>query len=109
MLSDSTINLITQFSAERDWSKFHTSENLAKSICIEASELLECYQWGPEARNNDTEHVHEELADVLIYCVMMADKLNCDLDDIIMDKLGKNRLKYPIAKSYGNSEKYRDL
>ncbi|MFT8330205.1 nucleotide pyrophosphohydrolase [Bifidobacterium psychraerophilum] len=109
MLSDSTISLIRQFTDRRNWDQFHTSGNLAKSISIEAAELLECYQWSEEARDNDIEHVREELADILIYCVMMADKVGCDLDEIIIDKLAKNARKYPVEKSYGNSEKYREL
>lgn len=107
MLSNSTINLIRQFTIDRNWNQFHTQENLAKSISIEAAELLECYQWGEEARDDDMEHVHEELADVLIYCVMMADKVGVNLDDIIIDKIAKNKQKYPITDSYGNSKKYR--
>lgn len=109
MLSDSTISLIRQFTRERNWDQFDTPENLAKCISIEAAELLECYQWSNAPRDNDINHVQEELSDVLIYCIMLAEKLNCDLDEIVRDKMAKNRQKYPVAKAYGNSGKYRNL
>jgi NTP pyrophosphatase (non-canonical NTP hydrolase) len=109
MLSDSTIDLICKFSDDRDWNKFHTQENLAKSVSIEAAELLECYQWSGEARDGDLEHVHEELADVIIYCVMLADKMNLSLDNIVRDKLAKNCRKYPVSKAFGKSVKYTEL
>lgn len=105
MLSDSTINAIREFVHERSWGKFHSPENLAKSISIEAAELLECYQWSDEARDNDMQHVREELADVLTYCVMMADAIDADLDDIVLDKLNKTKAKYPVDRFYGSSEK----
>ena len=99
MISDSSINAIRKFVAERDWSQFHTPGNLAKSISIEAAELLECFQW------NNIEHIHEEIADVLIYCIMLSDKLGFDLDEIILDKLAKNAQRYPAEFAYGNSNK----
>lgn len=105
MLSNPTIDSIRTFVAERDWSQFHTPANLAKSISIEAGELLECFQWSDEPRNNDITHVQEELADVLIYCVMLADRLNVDLDTIVNDKLAKNTRRYPVETAYGNSDK----
>jgi len=105
MISDSSINAIRNFVAERDWAQFHTPGNLAKSVSIESAELLECFQWSDEPRNGDTEHVHEEIADVLIYCIMLSDKFGFDLDEIILDKLRKNAQKYPIELSHGNSTK----
>lgn len=107
MISDSTINMIRQFVADRDWNQFHTPGNLAKSISIEAAELLECFQWSDEPQDGDVEHVHEEIADVLIYCIMLSDRFGFDLDDIILDKLSKNARKYPIEISRGNSKKAR--
>ncbi|NEG90506.1 nucleotide pyrophosphohydrolase [Bifidobacterium aerophilum] len=107
MISDSTIQSIRNFTAERDWERFHTPANLAKSISIEAAELLECYQWMPEAPASDTRHVQEELADVLTYCIMMADALGVDMDDIIMGKLAKTANKYPVEAvrdSFGEYE-----
>lgn len=97
---------IKQFNIDRDWDQFHSPENLSKSIAIEASELLECFQWSSEYNK---EAVCEELADVLIYCFQLAHKLDVDMKDIILDKIAKNEKKYPIEKSKGNSKKYMDL
>ena len=94
------------FVAERDWQKFHEPENLAKSISIEAAELLECYQWDSNADQAD---VRAELADVLTYCLMLADRLNLDPMEIVLEKLEQTRAKYPVAKSFGKSEKYDQL
>ncbi|MBT1175290.1 nucleotide pyrophosphohydrolase [Bifidobacterium sp. LC6] len=106
MISDSTIQAIREFTDERDWGQFHTPVNLAKSICIEAAELLECYQWTPEAPAAESEHAQEELADVLMYCIMMADALEIDMDDIIMHKLSKTKQKYPATAVRDNFEEY---
>jgi NTP pyrophosphatase (non-canonical NTP hydrolase) len=95
-----------EFSAERDWDQFHTPENLAKSICIEAGELLECFQWD---NNFDKEHLCEELADVISYCVMLADKLDVDIEEIVLSKLEKTKKKYPVDKAKGISTKYTEL
>ena len=95
-----------QFNKERDWDQFHSPENLAKSIAIESGELLECFQWN---NNYDKEEVCEELADVFTYCIMMADKLNVDPEEIILKKLDKTRKKYPIDKAKGVSTKYNKL
>ena len=100
------IEEITQFNEERDWDQFHSPENLAKSIAIESGELLECFQWN---NNYDKEEVCEELADVFTYCIMMADKLNVDPEEIILKKLDKTRKKYPIDKAKGVSTKYNKL
>lgn len=91
---------------ERDWSRFHTPENLAKSVAIEAGELLECYQWGADA---DDVRVAEELADVVTYCILLADRVGVDLDDVVMSKLETTRAKYPIEKAKGRSTKYDAL
>lgn len=101
MISDSTIQSIRDFVAERGWGQYHTPENLAKSISIEASELLECYQWTPQSPSVDEGHVREELADVLTYCIMMADALGVDMDDIVMGKLARRMttLKLRLASS----------
>ena len=97
--------LIT-FQKERDWKQFHTPENLAKSISIESGELLEHFQWQKEY---DQDEVAEELADVLIYCLYMAFALDVDVKEIIMDKMKKNALKYPVDKSRGNAKKYTEF
>ena len=109
MISTSTVQAVREFVRERNWEQFHSPANLAKSISIEAAELLECYQWSDRPRGGDTGHVRDELADVLIYCLMMADRLGCDPDGIIRTKLEKNQAKYPAAKSKGSSAKYREL
>ena len=97
---------IVRFAEERDWLQFNTPENLAKSIAIEAGELLECFQW-----NNDynKQNVCEELADVINYCILMADALDVDLEEIVLSKLEKNKEKYPVDKAKGNSKKYTEL
>jgi len=97
---------ITQFVAERDWGQFHSPENLAKSVSIEAGELLECFQWSSDAA---PDRVREELADVLTYCLLLADKIGVDPDQIVLDKLAKTREKYPVEKARGKSDKYDSL
>jgi len=97
---------LSAFVAERDWAQFHTPENLAKSIVIEAGELLECFQWGVDG---DSERVSDELADVLTYCFLLADRIGVDPDQIVLDKLERTRAKYPVEKSRGRSDKYDRL
>lgn len=97
---------IIGFRNERDWKQFHTPENLAKSISIEAAELLEHFQWG---KDYDISEVSEELADVLIYSFYMADALDLDVKEIMLNKLEKNAVKYPADKSRGNAKKYTEL
>ena len=102
-----TIERIRKFTSDRDWDQFHTPSNLAKSISIEAAELLECFQWSDT--EYDLEHVLEELADVLVYCQDLADRLGVDVDEIVNKKMAKNELKYPVDKAKGNSTKYNKL
>lgn len=97
------IDEILHFRKERDWEKFHTPENLAKSLSIESGELLECFQW---STNYDKQEASEELADILIYAILMAEAMQVDINQIIMEKLLKNEKKYPVEKSKGNSTKY---
>lgn len=94
------------FVAERDWAQFHSPENLAKSISIEAGELLECFQWSADA---DPERIRDELADVLTYCMLLADKLGEDPDELVLRKLEQTRAKYPVEKARGRSTKYDAL
>ena len=98
---------IDKFVTDRDWRKFHTPSNLAKSISIEASELLECFQWSDT--DYDLEHVKEELVDVLNYCIKMSQVLNLDIVDILNAKMDKTEKKYPLEKSKGVSTKYDKL
>ena len=100
------MNNLIKFQTERDWKQFHTPENLAKSISIEAAELLEHFQWGKEY---DESEVADELSDVLIYCMYLADSLNLDIKEIIRNKMKKNAIKYPISKSKGNAKKYTEF
>lgn len=95
-----------QFVTERNWQQFHTPENLAKSISIESAELLELFQWSD---TSDIEEVKDELADVLTYCILLADKYDLDIEKIVIEKLEKTKAKYPVDKSYGRSEKYDRL
>ena len=97
---------LKKFNEERDWDKFHSPENLAKSISIEAGELLECFQWN---NNYNKEKVCEELADVFTYCIQMAMKLNVSPEEIILKKLEKTKKKYPVEKAKGVSTKYDKL
>ena len=83
---------LIKFQSERDWKRYHTPENLAKSISIEAAELLEHFQWQKEY---DKDEVVEELADVLNYCFLMADALDVDVKEIVLNKMKKNAIKYP--------------
>lgn len=96
-----------QFNKERDWDKFHSPSNLAKSIVIEAGELMECFQWSDEDYN--IEDVKEELADVMNYCIQLASKLNLDVKEIVENKLALTEKKYPVDKAKGVSTKYDKL
>jgi NTP pyrophosphatase (non-canonical NTP hydrolase) len=104
--TDAVIKSLRTFVAERDWSQFHTPENLAKSISIEAAELLECFQWSADFTPDD---VQAELADVLTYCLLLADRLGLDPVTIVMEKLAETRAKYPPDASRGRSTKYDRL
>lgn len=106
-MNQNTINRIRKFTEDRDWDQFHTPANLAKSISIEANELLECFQWSDT--DYDIEHVKEELADVLVYCRNMLDKLGLDEDEIVNSKMDQNEAKYPVDKARGSAAKYDEL
>ena len=106
-MKEATIARIHTFIKDRDWEQYHTPANLAKSISIEAAELLECFQWSDT--DYDLEHVKEELADVLVYCRNLLDELGLDEDEIVMSKMDKNEAKYPVEKARGSSAKYTEL
>lgn len=99
-----TIDRIRKFTEDRDWDQFHSPANLAKSIVIEAAELLECFQWSNE--NYDLQHVKEELADVIVYSQDLLDKLGFDADEIVNMKMTMNEAKYPVEKAKGKADKY---
>jgi NTP pyrophosphatase (non-canonical NTP hydrolase) len=106
-MKQETIDRIRKFTEDRDWDQFHSPANLAKSIVIEAAELLECFQWSDD--NYDINDVKEELADVLSYCIQMATKLDLDIKEIVLQKMEKIAKKYPVEKAKGVSTKYDKL
>jgi len=106
-MREETIERIRKFSEDRDWDQFHTPANLAKSLVIEAAELLECFQWSDT--EYDLQHIKEELADVMVYSQNLLDKLGLDADEIINMKMDQNEAKYPVEKAKGKSEKYDRL
>ena len=98
-----TIDRIRKFTDDREWNQFHSPANLAKSIVIEAAELLECFQWSDE--EYDLQHIKEELADVIIYSQDLLDKLDLDVDEIVNMKITMNEEKYPVEKAKGSAVK----
>ena len=111
MISNETVELIKKFRDDRDWRQFHNPKDLAISISLEASELLEIFQWSADDLECSDKlcKVREELADVLSYSVLLADRLGLDLDEILREKIRKNEEKYPVEKAYGNKAKYTEL
>ena len=111
MLRDETIQRVLKFRDDRDWRQFHTPKDLAISMNLEAAELLEVFQWSGtdlECREK-RDKVREELADVLSYCILMADVCGLDLDEIMNEKVAKNEAKYPVEKARGSAAKYTEL
>ena len=106
MSQKTLFDALRAFVAEREWEQFHSPANLAKSISIEAGELLECFQWDDNAAPG---RVREELADILTYCFLLADRLDLDPEQIVLDKLEVTRAKYPADKARGRSAKYDEL
>lgn len=103
------------FRDARDWGQFHNAKDLAVSLSIEASELLECFQWkSPEevaeiVKSTDKENIEDEIADVAMYLLLLSHELNIDIKDAISKKIVKNGLKYPVEKAKGSAKKYTDL
>ncbi len=110
-MTQETIDKILKFRDDRDWKQFHNPKDLAISLSLEASELLEIFQWSGSdvACTDKKDKIAEELADVVIYCVHMADACNLDLDEIVQKKLAVNEEKYPVNKAKGRSDKYSEL
>jgi len=104
MINKVLINQILKFRDDRNWKQFHTPANLAKSISVEAAELLENFQWSD--LNFDLENLKDEIADVYIYLILLSNSLGIDLDIIAQEKIEKNKIKYPIKLSKNNSTKY---
>lgn len=96
------------FRDARDWAQFHNAKDLAAGLSIEASELLECFLW-KDAKSADQAMIREELADVMVYALLLAHEAKIDLPSAIREKLAKNSLKYPVEKAKGRSEKYDRL
>ena len=111
MLRDATIQRVLKFRDDRDWRQSHTPKDPAISMSLEAAELLEVFQWsGADLECRDKmEQIREELADVLSYCILMADVCGLDLDEIMNEKVGKNEAKYPVEKARGSAAKYTEL
>ena len=111
MLRDETIRRVIQFRDDREWRQFHTPKDLAISLSLEAAELLEVFQWsGTDLECRDRlGRIREELADVLSYCVLMADVCGLDLDEILNAKMDQNAAKYPVEKARGSAAKYTEL
>lgn len=111
MLRDETIQRVIQFRDDRDWKQFHTPKDLAISMSLEAAELLELFQWSGTDLDCEAKRdkLREELADVLSYCILMADVCGLDLDEIMNEKVTKNEAKYPVEKARGNAAKYTEL
>lgn len=110
-MTQETINQILKFRDDRAWKQFHNPKDLAISISLEAAELLEVFQWSGSDTSNENKQkkIKEELADVIIYCVHMADACGIDIDDIVKEKLRVNNEKYPVEKAKGKSDKYNRL
>lgn len=110
-MNKETVDLVLKFRDERNWKQFHNPKDLAISISLEAAELLEVFQWSAEdtACVHKKEKMEEELADVLTYCILMADACGLNVDEIIRKKIICNSEKYPVDKAYGNKSKYNEL
>ena len=106
-MKQETIDRIRKFTEDREWEQFHSPANLAKSIVIEAAELLECFQWND--KEYDLQHVKEELADVMVYSQNLLDALGLDADEIINMKMTMNEAKYPVERAKGSAKKYNEL
>ncbi len=107
MSDNKVLVALRKFNSDRDWDQFHSGENLAKSLVIEASELLEVYQWSD--KESSLEKVKEELADVFLYAYQMADHYGLDVESICLEKIKRNAEKYPVEKAKGSAKKYDEL
>lgn len=110
-MTQETIKQVIQFRDDRDWKQFHNPKDLAISLSLEAAELLEVFQWSADdlTCEDKIDKIREELADVVSYCILMADACGLDLDEIVQAKVKKNNEKYPVEKAYGSKKKYTEL
>ncbi|MBQ8803653.1 MAG: nucleotide pyrophosphohydrolase [Tyzzerella sp.] len=111
MVTQETIEQVLKFRDDRNWKQFHNPKDLAISINLEAAELLEVFQWSAEdvICESKKDKIKEELADVVNYCILMADTCGLDLDEIVREKVKSNNEKYPVEKAFGSKEKYTEL
>ena len=111
MLKQETVQRVLRFRDDRNWRQFHTPKDLAISLSLEAAEVLELFQWSGEDLEcaDNRSRQREELADVLSYCILMADVYGLDLDEIMNEKIDKNEAKYPVEKARGSSAKYTEF
>ena len=111
VISRETAEKILSFRNERNWSQFHNPKDLAISISLEAAELLECFQWSGSDTEVESKHkeMKEELSDIFIYAVLLADRLKINLGEAIHEKIVQNAKKYPVEKSFGKSSKYTEI
>ena len=111
MITKETVEMIKKFRDDRDWRQFHNPKDLAISLSLEAAELLEIFQWSAADLEcaDKIDKIREELADVLCYAALLADRCGLDMDEIIREKLAKNEAKYPVSAAYGNKAKYTEL
>ena len=110
-MNQTILEKVLKFRDDRNWKQFHNPKDLAISLSLEASELLENFQWksSEDAIEQNLENIKDELADVLIYSILLADQMNLDIEDVIQKKLEKNQRKYPVEKSFGSNKKYNEL
>ena len=110
-MTQKTIEMVLNFRDERNWKQFHNPKDLAISISLEAAELLEVFQWSGADLNREAKkaNIEEELADIVNYCILMADACGLDLDEVVQKKVKRNAEKYPVSKAFGNSSKYTEL
>ena len=110
-MKQDTINQVLKFRDERNWKQFHNPKDLALSISLEAAELLEVFQWSGSDTvcESKKDKIKEELADVLVYCIHMADACGLDMDEIIQEKMKKNNEKYPVEKAKDTAKKYDEF
>ncbi len=110
-MNQNTVDMILKFRDDRDWKQFHNPKDLAISISLEAAELLEVFQWsGTDIVCADKkDKIAEELADILVYCTLMAEACGLDMDEIVQKKMEQNNKKYPVEKAKGKSDKYSEL
>lgn len=110
-MTQETINQVLKFRDDRNWKQFHNPKDLAISISLEAAELLEVFQWSGSDTlcESKKDKIKEELADVLNYCILMADVCGLDMDEIVQEKIKCNNAKYPVEKAKGSAKKYDEL